>query len=179
MTSCKPADIEQKARDLINRARLTGPPVQLEELVKHLGLLMAANLGDEISGVLVVKEGAGIIGYNRDQARVRQRFTIAHEMGHFILHHAAQNLFIDRSATSVFHRDQSSSTGDRALEVQANQFAAALLMPSDFIAEELRNAYFRDDEEMISALAQKFVVSEHAMSLRLSRLGHVSPNDEW
>jgi len=61
-------------------------------------------------------------------------FTIAHEIGHFILHHGESDLFID--TTYVAFRDSESTKGENRAEIQANQFAAALLMPALFIEQE-------------------------------------------
>jgi len=63
--------------------------------------------------------------YNDPHPLVRQRFSIAHEIGHFILHQKQGQLFIDKTY-KVFLRDQLSSSGENIQEIQANQFAAAL-----------------------------------------------------
>jgi Zn-dependent peptidase ImmA (M78 family) len=70
---------------------------------------------------------------------VRQRFTIAHEIAHY-LHHSKRSpqsqLFIDRTVT--FRRDEVSSTGDDREEVEANQLGAALLMPRELLQLEIK-----------------------------------------
>lgn len=83
-------------------------------------LACAAGLGETVSGMLVVEDDRGAIGYNATHAPVRQRFTIAHEIAHYILHvkkSRKSQLFIDRSVT--FRRDETSSTGDDNQEVEA------------------------------------------------------------
>ncbi len=66
---------------------------------------------------------------------VRQRFTIAHELGHFFLHRASSTVFVD--AAPIFFRDESSSNGSQREEIEANAFAAELLMPEDAIRQRL------------------------------------------
>jgi Zn-dependent peptidase ImmA (M78 family) len=124
--------------------------------------------------MLVVEDGRGAIGYNTTHAPVRQRFTIAHEVAHYLLHvnktkHKSQ-LFIDRSVT--FRRDENSSTGGDQEEVEANQLGAALLMPRELVQLEIKKHDLDlDDEDAIAFLAKRFQVSTTAMTNRLSNLG--------
>ena len=136
----------------------------------------AAGLGESASGMLVVEHGRGAICYNAMHAPVRQRFTIAHESAHYILHVTKSSrksrLFIDRSVT--FRRDENSSTGDDKEEVEANQFGAALLMPRSLVLLEVKkNDLDLDDEDAISLLAKRFHVSASAMTHRLANLGQI------
>ena len=112
------------------------------------------------------------LGYNSTHAPVRQRFTIAHEISHYILHlkkNQKSQLFIDRF---VFRRDENSSTGNDREEVEANRFAAALLMPETFVRKVIERFDFDlDDSEAIDSLAKRFNVSTAAMTNRLTTLG--------
>lgn len=98
----------------------------------------------------------------------RQRFTSAHELGHLQLHcdNSSEDLFIDKK---IYHRDSKSSTGDYKKEVEANQFAARLLMPKDLLTKDA--AVMIEDEKGVENLAKKYNVSEQAMCFRLSKLG--------
>ena len=112
-----------------------------------------------------------MIGYNRSHVPVRQRFTIAHEIGHYVLHRKSGDLFIDRHH-KVFARDKSSSRGEDEKEVEANAFAAALLMPEELVEEELdRIGFDLGDEADVRELANKFNVSTQSMLFRLTNLG--------
>ncbi len=106
---------------------------------------------------------------------MRQRFTIAHECGHFLLHQTeneASGLFVDRRYAAFYWRDGRSSEGEDIAEVEANQFAASLLMPTKLVLEEIQKQDFDlTDEEALNALASKFEVSIQAMSFRLANLG--------
>lgn len=166
-------DIEKKAEGLLRECGALRAPVPLDTVVHHLALTAQARPLAEASGVLVVENGRGMIGYNVNHSRVRQRFTIAHEVGHFVMHTSSsqqQRLFVDRSM--MFKRDGDSSTGDDLQEVQANKFAAALLMPEKLIREAIASSDFDlDDEDDVNLLAKRFNVSAAAMTFRLKNLG--------
>ena len=164
--------IEMRAMQALHDTDCHAAPVPIERVAKKLGLdLEAAEFGDDVSGLLVLAGNKGKIGYNREDALVRQRFTIAHEIGHYILHAAQSDLFIDRSFI-VHHRDSSSARGVRKKEIEANQFAAAILMPADLVASAVAEyAFDLGDEHALSELARKFAVSSQAMSIRLGKLG--------
>jgi Zn-dependent peptidase ImmA (M78 family) len=79
------------------------------------------------------------------------------------------HLFIDKS---VYRRDDESSTGNDHQEVEANKFAAALLMPTELVRLEVQKSRFDlDDEDAIAALARRFNVSTATMSFRLGNVG--------
>jgi Zn-dependent peptidase ImmA (M78 family) len=164
--------IEVQAKQLLYESKALRVPVPIEKVAYHLDLRVeAAALGDDISGVLIVESGKGTIGFNSLHPVVRQRFTVAHEIGHFILHQATAQLFIDKQYTAVYRRDQNSSSGEHLREIQANQFAAALLMPDEFILREFHSVHFDlGDDRALMCLADKFQVSVHAISLRLDNL---------
>lgn len=165
--------IEQKASDLLESYNLMNTPVKVKKLIKALNIkLDKVDLGDEISGVLVVEKKKAKIGYNGD-CPTRNRFTLAHELGHYILHVNNDNeLFVDN--VKVMFRKQAATRIEKMQEIEANTFAASLLMPQKLIAEkfkELKNdLFFVTDEEIIEALAKDFNVSTTAMTYRLINL---------
>ncbi len=99
------------------------------------------------------------IAYNGKARGERQRFTIAHELGHFILH---------RSQKQSFNCDsQSVHTGIdglRQIEREADEFASNLLMPGDLLREWISNQ--RIDLHVLSAIAKRFQVSFEALCIR-------------
>lgn len=172
MQKRKRDQIEQQAEQLLKECGAYTLPVPIDRVVEKLGVTTEQSwLEDKISGVLLVENKRGVIGYNATHANVRQRFTIAHELGHYVLHcgHSTQTrLFIDRYV--AFRRDDHS--GDDQEESQANAFAASLLMPSRLVYEEIKkHDYDLDDENDLNALARRFNVSAIAMSFRLTNLG--------
>lgn len=167
--------IEAKTKTILQENGAYSLPIPVESVAYRLGLdVRPAPLGDDISGLLVIENGQGTIGYNLAHPEVRQRFTIAHELGHYVLHQAAQPLFIDKRyrSSAIYYRDGLTSTGENPLEIEANAFAAALLMPEDLVSAEVAKLELDwGDEEALSALAKRFKVSTQAMAYRLVKLG--------
>ncbi|RZA15660.1 MAG: ImmA/IrrE family metallo-endopeptidase [Proteobacteria bacterium] len=94
--------------------------------------------------------------FNRDEISYRNRFTIAHELGHVVLGHVTDERSPKRDTTF---------TNDDPDERFANAFAAALLMPEKFVRKLYRSA------RGIQELADAFGVSTAAMNFRLKNLG--------
>ncbi len=151
-------------------------PVDVKAIAQTLNIeVQEVKLEDSISAVLVVKEGRAIIGVNSAHNKNRKRFSIAHELGHFLLHSktASSNVFVDPAP--VFFRDEHSSTGSDFQEIQANAFAAELLMPASLLKEELRGGRIDAfDDDAIKKIADRFGVSIQALSIRLTNLGLIS-----
>ena len=108
----------------------------------------------------------------------RKRFTLAHELGHYVLHIAPTNKLNDEISDEkiVYNRDDNRDK----IEMQANNFSAQLLMPSNLILEEAGNVikkYKANNSEripkkiLIQSLSKKFQVSLSAMEYRLFSLG--------
>lgn len=145
--------------------------VDVEAIAHKLGLaVVRMPLGDDISGMLVTKAGGTTICIAKDQPANRQRFTIAHEIGHHALRHlfAGEHVHVDR----VIMRNSSSSEGTDLREIEANQFAACLLMPEDMVHHHLQSLKSQYVEDVVRQLAKQFKVSEQAMAFRLSSLGY-------
>jgi Zn-dependent peptidase ImmA (M78 family) len=162
---------EGRAERLLRELGLDSPPIPVEKVAAHLGLQIQRASLDDVSGLLVIEADRGVIGVNAAHAQVRQRFTIAHEIGHYVLHRTELPVFIDKTLRqySAVFRDADSSTGEDRREREANAFAAALLMPISFVRAELANLDSDvEDEETIEALAKRFKVSRQSMSIRLA-----------
>ena len=163
-------DIAQKT--LINNNLYTAG-FDIKELANSLKIqLIAENMSADVAGFFVMKNNIPVISYNKKANARRTRFTIAHEIGHFLLHSKTQPIFIDKTPTTVYFRNSVSTTGEILKEREANAFAAALLMPQALIAQEIGHISGRDVEQVITELARKFDVSDQAMSFRLSNLGY-------
>jgi Zn-dependent peptidase ImmA (M78 family) len=183
MNSQRLIEIQGRANELLKRVGLdlSVPPVNVESIAEYLDIdLIKYRLQDEISGVLYLDTNRrGKIGINKDHHKVRQRFTIAHEIGHYELFHSREDsIFIDQPKKHMsmkFYRDGRSSTGDYWQEREANAFAASLLMP-DFLVEKIIQNCDLDlsAEDSLKELADKFEVSSQAMAYRLSNLGFLS-----
>src|SRR4051812_22563300 len=119
----------RKAKDTLDRVG-SKVPVDVEAAAKACGVrVVHQDLEDSVSGMLVIKDGHGVIGVNQNHHPNRRRFTIGHELGHYILHRRKAKVFVD--ASPVFFRDETSADGTETQEVDANAFAAELLMPEN------------------------------------------------
>lgn len=163
--------IEEKAERLLISADCYTAPIQVDKCAQYLNIeLRALELDENVSGFLLIKEKTAHIGYNKADNKKRQRFTIAHEIAHFILHDKSSTLYIDKS-NGVFFRDINSSTGELRQEREANSFAASLLMPRKLVSEELQKIKTENKDSAIKKLSHAFNVSEQAMTIRLNNLG--------
>jgi len=166
---------ELEARRLIHEYNITIPPVPVADIARGLGLdVIGYDLGDGVSGTLVIEKGKGFIGYNPSHSKKRQRFTIAHEIGHYRLHYSENNLFVDRDFLVKFRGDNNYTPKEMIHEQQANAFGAALLMPEEFIRRELKKTLKLGEVEVIESLARLFDVSVPAMTYRLNNLNLTS-----
>jgi len=159
-----------RAKELLARLSIKSPPIPVEKIAKELGAeVRFAPFDDELSGMVHIKEGVPIIGVNALHHPNRQRFTIAHELGHLELHRQmiTSNIHVDKDFPALM-RDSNSATGKEQIEIQANQFAAELLMPRIMIEEALAGKQFDiDDDAPIEELAKKFRVSKQALEYRI------------
>ncbi len=170
--------IERRAWSLLMRAKVKRPRVEVEALAELLGArIKPVDAEDDISGAIVC-DGARIsIGVNSRHSSNRRRFTIAHEIGHLVLHDAEAQ--IDHGYPQVVHRglklaafrDHTSSEGIDAREIEANRFAAALLMPGEFLKKSLKARPMPLREPDVRELAKEYGVSVQAMTLRLMNSG--------
>lgn len=160
--------IEERAEKLLQEANCLKAPIDINKCAQHLKVeVNPLELDENVSGFFVIKENKAHIGYNKNDNDKRTRFTIAHELGHFVLHAKQIPLFIDKYETKLY-RDFSSTTGESIMEREANAFAAALLMPRKLILKELEED--NNKSNIIKRLSQKFNVSIQAMGIRLVNL---------
>jgi Zn-dependent peptidase ImmA (M78 family) len=160
----------RKALELIQAAKIVQPPVPVEKLAELSGAAVRYEPFDgKLSGLLYRSTDGSIIGINSLHAAVRQRFSIAHEVGHLLLHEP--QLQIDEHAFIAFRNPESSKASDPA-EVEANQFAATLLMPEGLLSKSVKALGESPDVEAgIRRLSQIYEVSQEAMTIRLTSLG--------
>jgi Zn-dependent peptidase ImmA (M78 family) len=175
-------EIEAIAKKILQESHCYKAPIEVNKVVEYLNInLKEHNFGDDISGVYLNDGKQAVIGFNSKNVEKRQRFTIAHELGHYILEHERDGVFIDNPSKylTILFRDKESSTGEYLQEREANAFAAALLMPMDLIDEVIKEYYnpsfFPDEEDLniVEKLCERFNVSQQAMSFRLSNLNKI------
>lgn len=149
--------VEKIANNLLKTAKVVDEaPVDVENIANSIHLKVEYfPFPDEVSGLL--KKDMAVIGINNSQHPRRQRFTLAHEIGHYVLEHKIMNIgdLVDDANT-----DTSSP-----IEREANYFASCLLMPRELVKKHIKGKY------EIKELAKKFDVSEQAMTIRILELG--------
>jgi Zn-dependent peptidase ImmA (M78 family) len=164
-----------KALELLSDYQITEPPVHVEQLSEALGAEIARHRFEGPESGFALRDGPRwIIGVNIQTSRRRQRFTIAHELGHLLLHEG-RPLTVDQAVLRIDLRNDISSMATDDQEIQANTFAAALLMPEEIVMDYATNTVRLNGEitrdDLISELARKFDVSSEAMGYRLINLG--------
>lgn len=166
------------------------PVEDIADLLYHLAIDSTDTLPANVAGRLFFDQR--IIEVRRSDIEVRQRFTIAHEIAHYRLHVIAERMVQDGHVCGddVVVADETSahtplpgftislpastrrvsSEDARRIEIEANVFAAELLMPASLVEHAVER--FGVD---IRKLAHLFAVSQQAMRFRLERLLFISP----
>jgi len=169
----KPENVSpaERAQQVLDRLGIKIIPTPVEKIAKALGAqIRFAPFDNELSGMIHIKDGVPIIGVNSLHHPNRQRFTIAHELGHLDLHSdmITSSVHVDKAFPALM-RDENSSTGTEKIEIEANQFASALLMPRALIDEALarRPQFDIEDEGPLEEMARTFRVSQQALLYRI------------
>lgn len=171
-------DIERIVNKIIEDNNICEAPVNLEQICHLFEIdVEPIDADDNLSGFFVVGDNnRKIIGYNKSHNENRRRFTIAHELGHFYLHFKGeQKIFIDNNSHKFF-RNEKSSSGEIRREREANAFAAALLMPSSLIENEIEKLQNIENlSTIIKKLSTAFKVSQQSVHFRIINLGIIDP----
>lgn len=153
----------KKAQELLNKYWKGGLPINPEKVAKleNIKVLPKDDLSErKLSGELVKINDSVIIYYNPGDSLKRQRFTIAHELGHYVLNHG-YNFNDSKNNFTMSHYD--------CREVEANQFAMELLIPEIAINILIKQRKITN----VNELCRIFNVSLEAMSFRLKKLGFI------
>lgn len=171
--------IRSLADKTLANQRILSAPVPVEGVARSLGAEVIYEPNDDDLAGFLLRDYArqrAVIGVNAKHHPNRQRFTIAHEIGHLLLHDH-EGLHMD-GITRWFQlrrRDERSSTGTDDEEREANLFAAELLMPDRFLEADLAQITELDllDEDrsgLLEMLAKRYGVSLQALTYRLANL---------
>jgi Zn-dependent peptidase ImmA (M78 family) len=179
------AKAERAALDLLARHGVSEPPIDPIALAKAEGIrTIVEHLPNDTSSVLFREpSGRRTIAVNRYHSETRRRFSVAHEIGHALLHLTGYAPSTSEAAVSrpleVLFRDGLAGEGTDRKEIEANTFAANLLMPAQQVTEAFRNRLKESPktktDNLIKELASYFGVSVQAMRYRLVNLGVVDP----
>ena len=149
-------------------------PVDIWMIMRGKSIIVKeVDLPNEISGVLDTRGSQPIVLIQGKHDDKRKRFSLAHELGHYILDSSMRGVHLDKH---TFFRSNLSSSGTNLEEKKANRFAAELLMPSDILWEILSGREmpdFIDSQEAegiaaLTELAEKFEVSVAALTIKIS-----------
>lgn len=167
-------EIRKKVEKILRECCIAEAPVDVEKVARYLGAKVRFSpFEGELAGMLVRGGLQPVIGVNSLYHLNRRRFTIAHECGHLQLHD--QEIFIDRSfrdrSFQIHWRDERSQLAVDPNEVEANCFAAELLMPHKMLEHDLAELDLDIEEEgELRELAQRYKVSLQALMHRLNNL---------
>jgi Zn-dependent peptidase ImmA (M78 family) len=166
----------KEARRVLLREGPISLPVPIKTIARRYAQLIERETPADISGMLIPIDHTDewIIVVAKGDNEVRKRFTVAHELGHLILH-GYSTPHADRGYKL---RDTRSSDGSILEEIEANQFAAEILMPEKIVLEAIRIEGLQydfstdsdDADAKIRKLARSFQVSRQAMMIRISTL---------
>lgn len=166
--------IEDLVEQVFKGTDLRSIPIKIIPIVKHYGFsVFRASMPDTESGYIMVSNktiepfgSKKVIVYNFNHSKRRNRFTVAHELAHYIFH-TKEEIYA--------HRDSSNSGNSRVEEINANRFASALLMPKNEVlsfVKEVKNDFLTAiPSDYIYYVSEKFNVSESAAEIRLKKLG--------
>lgn len=155
--------LSPEVKDLINRYQ-NMQPIPLGKLASELGVLVkSSTLPVGISGEIKPDTDSGsgyIIRVNRHENKSRQRFTLAHELAHFLLH---RDDIGNGVQDSVLYRSRLSDKR----EAEANRLAADILMPWSILQEKLKLYQKCSADQKIQKIAEDLGVSTTALEIRL------------
>ena len=166
-------EVVRRAKNFCNKYSIKSYPVDIIKLCNQVGLkVFEEYLPAEVSGFIIIQNDSipkyginKVVVVNLQDSPTRRRFTIAHELAHFVLHR-------DESELLYAHRDAGQNN---YIEQEANLFASNILMPEELVKAELskcQHQYFGNIPNHIKTkyIANVFAVSESAAAVRLSLL---------
>ena len=133
------------ALDVLQKHNITKPPVAADELARKLGFsVLCAELNPGyVAGYIDIDNNEIVV--NSDDVPVQQNFTIAHELGHYLLKHFEKDDY--KENYSVLLRDARIDE-DSSMEQEASWFAESLLVPVDFLFERIAKYPFVTDQSL-------------------------------
>ncbi len=141
-------------------------PVRLGAIAQHLGVkVLLSTLPRGISGQIGQEDGTFVIKVNRHEAKHRQRFTLAHELAHYLLH---RELIVAEGGWSENVLLRSGQPAN--VEYEANRLASDLVIPSAQLLKATEDYSGPMTSEVIEDLARRFGVSTAAMEIKLKMI---------
>ena len=158
-------NVKQIVQNVLERCFTGEPsyPMNLDKVADSFNLpIYEKSLKRELAGCFIAKNGESAIVINESDPVVRKRFTIAHELGHFIsykLQDKPQSIIYDE-------RGALATMGTDPEEIFANKFAAELLMPENIFIKQREENKDKAHAIRIDAIKDYFHVSRQAIEIR-------------
>lgn len=164
-----------KIQSIVRSFTLASAPIDLAKITKELNLkvVYSDEIPNTVSGVLDCRNAESpLILINKNKSENHQRFSLAHEIGHYLLHSFDGQLHMDGNMGVFFRSSQDGITSSNKsynlkIEREANVFAAELLMPKDLLESEVNSRYQSIDMTLVEELSKTFAVSQVAMAIRM------------
>ena len=138
-------------------------PLDIKKLIKDYGIeILQEDMDHAISGYIERRQTGWVIGVNKYHSEQRQRFTLAHEFAHYILH--SQKVEEKHQDQVLFRTNEVNS-----IEVEANDFAGELLIP-----QEKFKQFISEGISKIGELSDRFNVSISAIRYKAYKLGYLN-----
>lgn len=165
--------IKKIVEGILRKGGIIKPPITVERIAKELNIRVRfERFEGDLSGCIVRQGDHVTIGINSFHHKNRQRFTLAHEIGHFFLH-KGDEVIVDRGFR-VNLRDSEAAKAENPEEIEANYFAAELLMPTRFLLRDLHGQELDiESGGHIRELSSRYEVSPQALGYRLTNLGYL------
>ena len=152
------------AQKLLIDAEQANPPIDINVILQSLGInLLPYDFPEKVSAVLLKDHNMLVVGVNKTHHPNRQRFSIAHEIGHYSLGHY-RDIFIDMEAISQGRFDICDEQHNKVQEQEANHFAGELLIPSSMLKKDF------SDMGNVDQIARAYRVSKEALWIKLLKL---------
>ncbi len=155
--------VQQMAKKILAESKIKAPPVDLLQiLTAHgIGYEEVDDFPDTVDA-LFIEDGAKVYAaVNAKQHLHRQRFSLAHELGHYFLHRNGMPedaVTIDNPPTG---EDEMGVPTKSPAEIEADVFAGELLVPLEMLKVHVSKG--------LPELSKLFLVSEHVVSIAISR----------
>jgi Zn-dependent peptidase ImmA (M78 family) len=169
--------ITERVTQILSENYFDTPPVDMRKLLENYGIVIHERTFPlkhaNISGFVTFADDdktAPVFVINKSDSNDRKKFTLAHEFGHWILH---KQELIDDPALSILYKSPLGSETTDQIEIEANQFAAQLLVPDAMLRAEHENT-----SEHKKDLAEKFKVGEDIIGFRLGLRDDEQSTDE-
>ncbi|MBE3592202.1 MAG: ImmA/IrrE family metallo-endopeptidase [Thermoanaerobacter sp.] len=147
------------ARELLHKLDLK-PPIDVFFICDNFNIIIKNDKLRDFEAVFILHKGAKKIVLNENiNYETRKNFTIAHEIGHYILPWHKQTMYICDSI------DIQSFQSKKSEEVEANRFAAELLIPTEYLLDDIKNKEI--NIALIKQLAEKYKVSLTSIGIRI------------